>query len=134
MRFHGFGRREPWAYPGEHGAAAVEACRLRARLRPYLERVAAEAADAGTPMMRPMPLAFPGDRAARDASLQYLLGADVLVAPVLEPGGTVRVWAPPGEWTGLAGAPPLAGPGWHAVTVALATPPAWVRRGAEVLA
>ncbi|MDX6273437.1 MAG: alpha-D-xyloside xylohydrolase [Frankiales bacterium] len=129
LRFHGTGRREPWAYPGEYGEASVQACRQRAALRPYLEVVSAETSSTGTPFMRPMPLAFPRDRAARSAHLQYLLGPDLLVAPVLQPGGAVRVWAPEGGWTGLAGAPPLH-EGWNDIVVSLSAMPAWVRPGA----
>lgn len=132
MRFHGTGRREPWAYPDPYGAAAVEACRLRRRLAGYLGHVAAEASRSGAPMMRPMPFAFPHERAARDA-LQYLLGPDLLVAPVLRPGGRVAVWVPPGLWRGLIDAPDLQGPGWTSVTVEIGQFPAWVRDGAKVL-
>lgn len=133
LRFHGTGAREPWAYPAPYGDLAVAATRLRPRLRPYLARAADDAARHGTPMMRPMPLAFPDERSARDA-LQYLLGPDLLVAPVLRPDGRVDVWTPPGEWRGLAGAPTLHGAGWHTLTLSLEMLPAWVRAGAEVLA
>jgi alpha-D-xyloside xylohydrolase len=129
MRFHGAGRREPWAYPSPFGDVAVEACRLRRRLRAYLAGIGGEARRSGTPMMRPMALAYPGDRAARSAGLQYLLGPDVLVAPVLHAGGRLEVWAPPGRWEGLAGAPDIEGPGWHQLELALEQVPAWVRAG-----
>jgi alpha-D-xyloside xylohydrolase len=129
LRFHGAGRREPWAYPSPYGELAVQACLLRQRLRPYLVRAATEAATAGTPMMRPMPLAFPGDRGARDAVLQYLLGPDLLVAPVLAAGGRVRVYVPGGAWRGLAGAPDLTGPAWHDLVLPLDAVPVWVRPG-----
>ena len=132
LRFHGTGRREPWAYPGVYGDAAVAATRLRPRLSAYLSSVATEAATTGTPMMRPMALAYPDHRGCR-SSLQYLLGPDLLVAPVLQPGGEVEVWVPPGGWRGLAGAPDLQGPGRHRVTLALDALPAWVREDAEPL-
>jgi len=127
LRFHGTGRREPWAYPAPYGPLAVQACRLRARLGGYLAAAAAQAATVGTPMMRPMVLAFPGDRAAAAAPLQYLLGPDILVAPMLRPGSSLDVWAPPGAWRPLAGAPALEGPGWQAVEVPLEALPVWVR-------
>lgn len=125
MRFHGTGRREPTAYPEPYRSAAIAACRLRHRLGRYIGDLA-ETTD-GLPLMRPMPLAFPGDRQARDAELQYLFGPDVLVAPLLEPGGRRAFYVPPGEWVGLVGCPRLTGPGWQEVTCAPDEFPAFVR-------
>lgn len=130
-RFHGTSRREPTAYPEPARSVSIEACRLRERLRPYLQRISSEATREGTPLMRPMPLAYPEAREARDA-LQYLLGPDILVAPLLEPGGRRRVWAPPGEWTPLLGASPLSGAGWTAVECSIETFPVWVRSGVKL--
>jgi alpha-D-xyloside xylohydrolase len=127
MRFHGTGRREPWAYPSPYGDVAVEACRIRTGLRGYLKAAADEAATTGTPMMRPMALAFPRDRAAQDAQLQYLLGPDILVAPVLEPGGRGHVYVPEGRWEPLVGLDVLDRPGWQELDVPLAAYPAWRR-------
>lgn len=78
-------------------------------------------------MMRPMPLAFPGDRAARDADLQYMLGDDILVAPILEPGGSRRFWIPPGRWEPLWGLQAIDGPGWIEVRCELDQFPAFTR-------
>lgn len=130
MRFHGTARREPVAYPEPARSVAIEACRLRKRLQAYLVEAARVASAEGTPMTRPMVLAYPGDRAARDADLQYLLGPDVLVAPVLSPDGRRRLWVPPGRWEPLWGLAPVEGPGWHEVACPLESFPAWVRRGA----
>jgi alpha-D-xyloside xylohydrolase len=122
-RFHGTGRREPTAYPEPVRGAAVAACRLRRRMRRYV----AEAAAGPLPLMRPMPLACPGDRQARDAGLQYLLGPDILVAPILARGGRRAFYVPPGEWTPLLGCPPVTGPGWREVRCAPGQFPAYVR-------
>jgi alpha-D-xyloside xylohydrolase len=97
MRFHGTGLREPWAYPepysmpGSPLADCVAGCGHTS-----LKRLAQRSAT-GYPVMRPMVLAFPKDRVARDANFQYLLGDRVLVAPVLRPGGRVHLWVPPGR-------------------------------------
>ncbi|TDD47049.1 hypothetical protein E1286_19025 [Nonomuraea terrae] len=77
--------------------------------------------------MRPMVLAYPGDRAARDADLQYLLGPDILVAPILEPGGRRKLWVPPGRWRALCGTQPLNGPQWVDVDCGLDEFPAYAR-------
>lgn len=132
MRFHGVGAREPTAYPEPARSAAIAACTFRKRLQDYVIAVARTASTTGTPMMRPMVLAHPGDRAARDADLQYLLGADVLVAPILQPGGVRSCWIPPGRWEPLCGADTVAGPGWTTVRCELDQYPAWRRNDADV--
>lgn len=130
MRFHGTGRREPTAYPEPARSISIEACRLRRRLRDYLVEAAGISAAEGTPMMRPMVLAFPTDRAARDAELQYLLGPHVLVAPILEPGGKRTFYVPEGRWRGLAGLNDIEGPGWASVECRLDQFPAFIRDSA----
>jgi alpha-D-xyloside xylohydrolase len=128
FRYHGTSRREPTAYAEPARTHAIEACRLRSRLRPYLEQLAREAVTTGMPLMQPMPLAYPRVRAARDV-LQYLLGPKILVAPILEPGGRRLVWAPPGRWTPLLAPEPIEGPGFVEVQCSLAEFPAWMRQG-----
>jgi alpha-D-xyloside xylohydrolase len=132
-RFHGTARREPWAYPDPWGSAAVAALRLRARLRGYLARAAEEAATIGTPMLRPLPLTHPHDPAARGAGLQHLLGPDVLVAPILAPGGERTLWVPPGRWDPLLGLAPVEGPAFVTVRCAPDQFPAWSRTDADVV-
>lgn len=97
-RFHGIGEREPWVYGEETEAIVREWLHWRYRMIPYLQACALEASQTGMPVMRAMPLAFPEDRIAWFFEGQYLLGPALLVAPVLEPGGKVRFYLPPGEW------------------------------------
>ena len=126
MRFHGLGRREPTAYVGATRRAAIDACVRREQLREYLIRTNRQSAQTGTPMMRPMALARPADRGARDADLQYFLGDDILVAPVLAPGGRRRLYVPSGRWRPLWGLDHLEGPGWRDVECGLDAFPAFV--------
>jgi alpha-glucosidase (family GH31 glycosyl hydrolase) len=54
------------------------------------------------PIMRHLALAFPGDRRAAARDDEYMLGPDLLVAPVLEPGARTRsVYLPRGRWVDL---------------------------------
>jgi alpha-D-xyloside xylohydrolase len=131
MRFHGVGAREPIAYPEPTRSAAISACQFRKRLQDYVITAAREASAGGSPMMRSMVLAYPGDRAARDADLQYLFGPDVLVAPILEPGGSRSCWIPPGNWKPIYGSEAMTGPAWTTVHCDLDQYPVW-RRDADV--
>jgi alpha-D-xyloside xylohydrolase len=67
MRFHGVGAREQTAYPEPARSAAIAACQLRKTLQPYVIDAAKIACTVGTPIIRPMVLAYAADRAARDA-------------------------------------------------------------------
>ncbi|HEX6011276.1 MAG TPA: TIM-barrel domain-containing protein [Geminicoccaceae bacterium] len=98
MRFHGIGAREPWFF-GEAALPLVrEVLELRYALIPYIERCLEETYANGVPLYRPMALAFPKAREAHAFDTQYLFGPDLLVAPVLLPGGRVTVWLPEGTW------------------------------------
>ncbi|QHF25226.1 alpha-xylosidase [Rathayibacter sp. VKM Ac-2804] len=99
-RLHGSSSvRVPWAFDEE----AVDVTRLFTRLKlslmPYLYAAGAEAARTGTPVMRPMTLEFEDDRSAAHLDTQYMLGHDLLVAPVFTPDGSVEFYLPRGRWT-----------------------------------
>ena len=88
-----------WAF-GTHvldlARAAIE---QRYRLMPYLYSTFLESCRTGAPVQRPLVFDHQGDPVARDADDQFLLGRDLLVAPVVEAGCTARqVYLPEGHW------------------------------------
>ena len=81
-------------------------------LTTYRKRVVAEATQKGYPVTRHLFLHYPNDANTYALRYQYLLGPDLLIAPVLDKGATsVEVYFPVGDewvdlWTGLdAGQP-----------------------------
>src|SRR5690606_37016695 len=61
--------------------------------------LADEAAATSMPIVRHLALVFDGDPASRAVHDQYMLGDELLVAPVLEEGATTReLYLPPGTW------------------------------------
>jgi alpha-D-xyloside xylohydrolase len=92
---------EVWSYGPEIEETFVSYIRLREALRPYTRALMAEAHEHGTPVMRGLFYEFPDDACCWQVGDQFLFGADVLVAPVLEPGATERdVYLPVGAtWT-----------------------------------
>ena len=64
--------------------------RLRTQLYPYLSAAEAEYDRTGMPLMRHLALAYPDDARATARDDEYLLGDDLLVAPVMEPGARKR--------------------------------------------
>ncbi|MEU7476918.1 glycoside hydrolase family 31 protein [Lentzea sp. NPDC042327] len=92
---------EVWSY-GEQAYEVLAAhLRLRERLRPYVLEQMRTATRTGVPPMRPVFLEFPDDPAAWRVEDAFLLGPDLLVAPVTEAGVRERdVHLPAGaRWT-----------------------------------
>ncbi len=75
--------------------------RIHAALMPLWRRLADEAVEQGLPMQRPLFLHFLNDPACFSIQTAYLLGADVLVVPVLQPSVTHQsCYLPRGcDWT-----------------------------------
>lgn len=121
-------RREPWEWGEEVMGHLRIALDRRYRMLPLWYSLALESARSGAPYVRPLAWA---DAASRSSADEFLLGDDVLVAPVLEEGATVRrVALPAGTWWhGDTGAP-------YAGTVELPVGPGdtpwFVRAGAVV--
>ncbi|MGW5161616.1 alpha-xylosidase [Nonomuraea wenchangensis] len=130
-RLHGSSSyRVPWLFDEESVTVLRAFTRLKARLMPYLYGAAVRATTDGLPVMRAMQLEFPGDRACDHLDAQYMLGPDLLVAPVLSAGGEVSYYVPAGEWTRLLDGGTVTGPGWHTEAHGFDSLPLLVRPGA----
>jgi alpha-D-xyloside xylohydrolase len=98
-RYHGATPRDPWRFGDEALGIFRQYARLRSRLVPYLVSYGWEAAASGVPLMRPMVLEFPEDPAGYAFDLQYCLGRELLVSPVVHEEGWVTTYLPAGRWT-----------------------------------
>lgn len=97
-RCHGTTPREPWQY----GEEALEIFKkfndLRYRLLPYIYSEAHKAAENGLPLMRPLLLEYPDEPEAYYQDLEYLLGRDLLVAPIFSEEDRREVYLPDELW------------------------------------
>jgi alpha-glucosidase len=77
--------------------------RVFVALAPYRRTLAAEAAATGLPLQRPLFLDNPDDPGSYGVEDQFMLGPDLLVAPVIHAGATTRrAWLPGGsDWVHL---------------------------------
>ncbi|PYN32492.1 MAG: alpha-xylosidase [Candidatus Rokuibacteriota bacterium] len=98
-RFHGATPREPWRYGDDALRIFRLYARLRSRLVPYLVSYGWQASGDGVPLMRPMVMEFPDDPAGYAFDLQYCLGRELLVSPVVREDGVVTTYLPRGKWT-----------------------------------
>ncbi|MDU2733135.1 MAG: glycoside hydrolase family 31 protein [Mixta calida] len=123
---------EVWSY-GEENYQLMKACLLlRERLRPYIDSLMRQAHEKGDPVMRPLFYHYPQQAESWQVEDQYLLGRDLLVAPVLHAGErTRRVWLPAEEsWIARDGERYHGGQ-WLQMEAPLSEIPALVRVGAD---
>lgn len=132
LRYHGTSAREPWEYPAVADLIR-QWLRLRYALIPYLWRSAEECSRTGWPMLRAMLLEAPDDSVCRRLDLQYLLGPDLLVAPVFNDAGTADLYLPAGDWVDFWTGGIVTGPRWMGPrTWPLGRLPLFVRRNARI--
>ncbi|NGN62584.1 alpha-xylosidase [Streptomyces sp. A7024] len=130
-RLHGSSSyRVPWLFDEEAVDVLRRFTKLKLRLMPYLDAVSRQAHAEGVPMMRSMVLEFPDDPACTHLERQYMLGPDLLVAPVFSDDGEVSYYVPEGTWTHLLAGHQVGGPRWVKERHGFDSAPVLVRQGA----
>jgi alpha-D-xyloside xylohydrolase len=129
------GPNEVWSFGDEAYEIISGILRLRERLRPYIHEQMSRAATEGLPPMRPLFVDFPDDAACWDVDDQFLLGPDILVAPVTAPSTTSReVYLPAGRrWVDVRTREAYDGGSTFTCDAPLASIPVFVAEGAAVL-
>lgn len=117
----------PWrVLDEEHFGYCLEAARLHAELGSEILDIARHAARTGEPIIRHLAYSFP-DEGYEMVNDQFMLGDDILVAPVVEKGARTRkVHFPTGKWLGDDGSV-VEGPCVQEVDAPLSRLP-WYRR------
>lgn len=122
-----------WAFGPVVEALVRDAIRLRYRLMPYLYAAFWHASQTGEPVQRPLVLDHQYDPSVRILDDEYLLGTDLLVAPVTAPGSTHRqVYLPAGEWYDWHSDQHVGGQRFLLVPTPMERIPLFVRAGAVV--
>ncbi|HEY3369378.1 MAG TPA: TIM-barrel domain-containing protein [Prolixibacteraceae bacterium] len=125
---------EPWLFGPEAEAICKKAIELKYRLFPYFYTYARQAYDTGLPLMRALMLEYQDDAETFNLNSQFLLGKELLVAPVTEQGATSKkIYLPEGEWIDF-NHPSKSYPGkqWIDYPVSLEITPLFVKRGSIV--
>ena len=126
-----------WTADSPYSPAAVDVTRqlfrLRMRLVWYVYAAMERAHTTGEPAVRSMWFAWPGQRDARASDRQFMLGDNLLVAPISVEGATSReVWIPPGVWIHWFTGQAYTGPSTATIEAPIGRPPVFVRAGAAL--
>ncbi|HEV7377257.1 MAG TPA: glycoside hydrolase family 31 protein [Pyrinomonadaceae bacterium] len=91
--------QEPWRFGKFYEDIIRKYLKLRYRLLPFLYTVLEEAHRTGVPLFRPLVLNYQNDSNTLNLDDQFMVGTDLLVAPILQPNQTSRlVYLPEGLW------------------------------------
>ncbi|MFT3790996.1 MAG: glycoside hydrolase family 31 protein [Rudaea sp.] len=126
--------REPWTYGGEYERINRASIELRYRLLPYLYTLFAQNEQSGLPPLRPLWFDYSRDVDALLIADEYLVGRDLLVAPVVIQNQRSRtVYFPKGDawidwWSGVR----YEGGKTARIDAPLARLPLFVRAGAGI--
>ena len=110
-------------------AQLAGAVRVHVALKPYLKQLVKDNAEKALPVMRPLFYHYDEEQAYTEKT-EYLLGRDILVAPVLKKGAVSRnVYLPKEEqgWTDLYTGKVYCGGGVISVDAPVGRPPVFIR-------
>merc|ERR1719483_1242996 len=89
----------PWIYDKEVVTLTHKFLKLREKYIPNILKLAEESVQSGTPIIRLLWWVAPSDQEALRVGDQYMMGDDLLVAPVVVEGARKRdVYLPVGTW------------------------------------
>jgi alpha-glucosidase len=124
---------EPWRFGKYYEDIIRKYLKLRYRLLPFLYTTLEEAARTGVPVFRPLLLNYQQDTNALDLDDQFMIGSDLLVAPILRRDLTSRmVYLPQGTWIDYWTGKRINGGTMIRVEAPLETVPMFVRAGAII--
>ncbi|MDE6962828.1 MAG: alpha-xylosidase, partial [Lachnospiraceae bacterium] len=134
-RLHGStSYRVPWVYDEEAVDVLRFFTKLKLSLLPYLYSSAVETSRTGIPMMRSMALAFEDDCNCRYLDKQYMLGDNLLVAPVFNEEGMASYYLPEGIWVNYLTGEIAEGCAWRTERHGYLSIPIWARADSVVAA
>ncbi len=134
LRPHGSGiPSEPVYFSKETQDIVRNYMQIRYRLLPYIYTTAVQANIMGYPITRPLFFDFPDDVTTYELGFQYMLGEQLLIAPVINPGQTTtEVYLPEGDWYDFWDNKRYAGNKWYTVATPLDNMPVFVKSGSFI--
>ena len=126
-------RQEPWQFDDKTLAVNRKFIELRYRLLPYFYDLFYVCEQSGLPIMRPLVLHYEDDPETWNLNGEFLLGENLLVAPVLEQGADKKmVYLPEGTWYDFTTGKAYAGKQYYLIDAPLDTCPIFAKEGAMI--
>ncbi|XP_017123926.1 myogenesis-regulating glycosidase [Drosophila elegans] len=124
----------PWNFDAEAIEISKSFTALHAKYTPYIMKLFKRAVDSGEPVNAPLWWIAPTDEVAQSIYDEFLLGDDIIAAPIVVEGATKRdIYLPEGEWKDGNSDQTYSGPTWVMDYAApLNTLPYFVRVGFQL--
>ncbi len=110
-------------------AQCREIIEMRMKLVPYIHAAFVRYHQKGIPPFRALVMDYPEDPAVRNISNQFLVGENMLVAPVIEGEKNRKVYLPDGDWYYLWTSKKYTGKTEHSIDVPLNEIPVFIKSG-----
>jgi alpha-glucosidase len=125
--------QEPWRFGKYYEDIIRKYLKLRYTLLPFLYTTLEEAHRTGIPLFRPLLLNYQDDPSTYNLDDEFMIGDDLLVAPILKPDVTRRlVYLPAGSWYDYWTNKTYSGGTMISVEAPLDMVPMFVRAGAVI--
>ena len=125
--------QEPWRFGKYYEDIIRKYLKLRYQLLPFLYTTLEEAHQTGVPLFRPLLLNYQDDSNTYNLDDEFMIGNDLLVAPIVKPDVTRRlVYLPKGTWYDYWTNKKHEGGTMISVDAPLETVPMFVRAGAII--
>lgn len=126
-------RQEPWYFDEEVIGIYRKYVELRYQFLPYIYDLFYKGESTGLPIMRPLVLHYESDVETHNLNGEFLVGENLLVAPVLEQGATKKmVYLPEGTWYDFWTKEEYKGKQWILVDAPLDKCPMFVKAGSII--
>ncbi|KAF6018924.1 KIAA1161 [Bugula neritina] len=104
----------PWQFDERTVNYTIEMLNIRESKSSVFDQVSQEAVDFGWPMVRPLWWIAPNDSNCFTIDDEFLLGNDILVAPIVEKGARSRdIYLPNGKWQDMMNNREVQGGKWY---------------------
>ncbi|ASK62661.1 alpha-glucosidase [Virgibacillus phasianinus] len=126
--------QEPWQFGQKYEAIMKKYIQMRYQWMPQLYTLFYQASMTGAPIMRPLLMEFPDDEKTYNLNDQFMIGDNVIIAPILAPSVTDRaVYLPAGEWVDFSDGTVYDGKRTHLIHAELKELPIFVKKGTALM-